>query len=126
LRREKRLSERIVQSLPIGLVVHDRNGDVILTNDRANEILGTTQAELNADEYESGSWKLRDADGEPVSYDRLPFTRVAAGEDLRDEPYTVLTRDGDVKQTVVSGARIRDEDDELTAVIIPFRVVGEE
>lgn len=126
LEQEKRLSEWIVQTLPIGLVVHDRNGDVLLTNERANEILGTTDGELNADDYESGRWELREPDGSPVPYDRLPFTRVMDGEDLEDVPYTVHTSDGDVIPIVVSGTRLRNDDGETEAVIIPFRVAERE
>ncbi|WP_277556199.1 hybrid sensor histidine kinase/response regulator [Halobaculum limi] len=126
LRLEKQLSERIVQSLPIGLVVHDQDGDVLLRNDRANEILSTTEIELRADTYESSSWELYEEDGELVSYERLPFTRAAAGEELRDVSYTVHTDDGRVKPIIVSGTRLCNDDGDTEAVIIPFETVTED
>lgn len=125
LRSEQRLSERIVQASPIAIVVHDRDGDIVLANERANEILGAEGTELAADAYESSTWELRDADGALIPYERLPFTRVVDGEELRNEPYTVNTGDGRTEQIVVHGAPLRDEDGSIEGAIIPFRLANE-
>jgi PAS domain S-box-containing protein len=120
LRAQERLSERIVQASPVAIVVHDADGDVILANERASEILGAIEDELHARAYEDSSWALYDDDGEYLAFDELPFSRVIAGEEIRNERLTVETGDGDRREIVAYGAPLRDEGGTIEGTVIPF------
>jgi len=125
LRAQQRLSERIVQASPVAVVVHDANGDVMLANRRAREVLGATAQELDAEAYEESSWSLYDESGEHVTSEDLPYSRVMRGEELRNEHFIVET-DGERRKIVVYGAPLRDETGTIEGSIIPFELVEEE
>ncbi|MFB6178942.1 MAG: response regulator [Halorientalis sp.] len=55
LQAQERLSERIVMASPVAIVVHDVDGDVMLANDRATDLLGTEIEELDGTSYASAS-----------------------------------------------------------------------
>lgn len=120
LRAQERLSERIVQASPVAIVVHDADGDVILANERASEILGAIEDELHAQAYENSSWALYGEDGEYLTFEELPFSRVLAGEEIRNEHLSVETGDGERREIVVHGAPLRDEDGNIDGTVIPF------
>ena len=126
LRAQKELSERIVRASPIAIVVHDLDGDVILTNERANEILGAATAELDARGYEGSSWQLFDADGDSVTFEELPYSQVVAGNEIRNQRYTVRTGDGRERTIIVHGAPLRDENGDIDGAIIPFELVNDD
>jgi PAS domain S-box-containing protein len=126
LRAERRLSKRIVSASPVAIVVHDYDGDVILANDRAQEILGVGTEELDARAYADSSWRLLDADGEYVPFEELPHSRVVAGEEVRNDRYTVHTGDGRARDIVVHGAPLHDEDGDIEGAVIPFDTVADE
>ena len=123
LRAQRRLSERIVNASPIAIVVHDRDGDVILANERASEILGASAEELDARAYGDSSWALFDAGGEYVPFEELPYSRVVDGENLRQVPYTVHAGEDHVEEIVVHGAPLRDDDGEIEGAVVPFDAV---
>lgn len=126
LHAQERLSERIVMATPIAIVVHDVNGDVMLSNDRATELLGTEIADLNGSNYEDAPWSLYDTSGTYVTADRLPYRRVVeTGLKLRNEQYIVRTGDGGEQHILVHGAPLRDEQGEIEGAIIPFEAYSE-
>ena len=51
LRQEKHRRDRILEATPMGIVVHDATGAVTLVNERARELLGATDAEMDAAAY---------------------------------------------------------------------------
>jgi PAS domain S-box-containing protein len=120
LQTQERLSNRIVAASPIAIVVYDVNGDVILANERAKELLGAAIEELDAAAYEEASWDLYDADGEYVTTEKLPSRRVIEGEEFRNEEHVVETGDGRRQSVFVYGAPLRDGDGVIDGAIIPF------
>ena len=122
---QERLSERIVKAAPVAIVVHDREGDVLLTNDRASEIIGTDTSDLDASAYSDSDWDLTDDDGEYVPPGALPYSRIVAGESIREERYTVRSGDGRVRDIVVYGAPLPDGDGGVDGAVVSFVTTDE-
>lgn len=122
LDREQTIRNRILEATPVGVVVHDVDGDVIYRNDRAEAILDAPQAELDGRAYEDASWSLTTLDGDPIESADLPYRRVIDSDArLADEPYRLVTRDGSVTRIAVYGVPLR-EDGTVTGAVIAFHV----
>jgi len=122
---QERLSERIVRAAPVAIVVHNRDGDVMLANERATAVLGTDASDLDAAAYPDSDWELTDADGDHVPLGALPYSRIVAGETIHDERYTVRTGDGCVRDIVVHGAPLRDDNGDVDGAVVSFMTADE-
>jgi PAS domain S-box-containing protein len=120
LRAQERLSERIVKASPIAIVVHDVDGDVVLANERARELLGASVDELDARAYADSPWNIYDEDGEHVPFEELPYSRVIDGEEIRNERYSIETGDGERREIVLYGAPLRDANGDIDGTVISF------
>jgi CheY-like chemotaxis protein len=120
--RERRIRGWILEATPVGIVGHDRWGDVLFLNDRATEILVAPTAELDGSAYAEARWELLTATGEPVSESALPYRRVVdSGTRLEGERYRLRTADGDERELVVHGSPLWDEaDEEVEGAVIAF------
>lgn len=123
--RERRIRDRILEATPVGIVGHDRTGDVLFLNDRATEILVAPVTELDGRAYPDAGWTLLTANGEPVTEDELPYRRVVdSGARLEGEHYRLQTSDGAEREIVVYGSPLWDgTDDHVEGAVIAFYVV---
>jgi PAS domain S-box-containing protein len=123
--RERRTRERILDAAPVGIVGHDRAGEVRFANDRAAEILAATPDELHGDAYADAGWTLLTEAGEPVQAAALPYRRVVdAGARLDAERYLLRTADGTERPIVVYGSPLRDDaGTDVAGAVIAFHPV---
>lgn len=109
LRRERDLTEQIVNTSPVGIHVVDGSGTIVYGNDRAAEILQTAPDERVGTALDERPWTFVDGDGEPLSTGADPFHAVRE----RDEPVydvrrTVRLPSGERRWLTYSGAPLRD------------------
>ncbi|QLK26226.2 PAS domain S-box protein [Natrinema zhouii] len=74
LRRERDLTERILETVPVSIYTIDFDGEFIGANQRALERIDSDESELT--EYSVDSWDIYDSEGEPIPLDEYPWTRV--------------------------------------------------
>jgi PAS domain S-box-containing protein len=121
LRQEKHRRDRILEATPMGVVVHDATGAVTLVNERARELLGATDAEMDAGAYQDAGWRLLTSDGDPIDYEGLPFSRVMASDaPIHDVEYVVERADGTRQPIAVHGAPLRDDSGTCSGAVIVF------
>jgi PAS domain S-box-containing protein len=85
LRRESNLLSRIAATSPIGIVVFDLQGRIILANDLVQQMSGLASEELRQQQYNAPNWRLLREDGSPLPDEDLPFARVLkTAEPVRD------------------------------------------
>ena len=107
--RELERFETVVETLPTGVLVFDREG-VVLANARAEEILGRSAKQMTDLSYDDAAWEITTFDGEPLPSDRLPVERVFEdGEPLFDEEHTVRRPDGTTVYLSVNAAPRSEE-----------------
>ncbi len=70
---------RIVETIPDGITIVDREGAITFANSSAERILGLTRAGITQRTYNDPQWKITTVDGGPFPDDELPFARVKAG-----------------------------------------------
>ncbi|WP_226022832.1 PAS domain-containing protein [Halomicrobium salinisoli] len=75
LRKERDLTEQILETVPVGICVIDADGTVLRANQRALDRIDVDAAGLT--ERSIDDWDLYDGEGEPVPAEERPWSRVA-------------------------------------------------
>jgi PAS domain S-box-containing protein len=126
LRRERGLTERVLDTTPTGIVVHDSDGEITMANTRAEEILGVDRVDLVERTHDDDVFQLRDVDDEWLPDSETPFARIAEhGEAITGEQVVVDTPDGD-RVLSVSGAPLWDDADEFDGAVMSVQDVTSE
>jgi PAS domain S-box-containing protein len=73
---EPQLLDRIFETSPTGIVVLTPEGSITRCNDRAEELLGLAEADIEGKTYEEPEWTFTDEAGEPVPESEHPFVQV--------------------------------------------------
>ncbi|MBI5030936.1 MAG: PAS domain S-box protein [Chloroflexi bacterium] len=111
----------VIASLPIGLVIYDRQGKPIMVNDSAQTLLGSYAQELYTPlEERLASQRARTLDGEPVTAELSPLYRALHhGETVRD--FKIVTnQDTEPAYTSINSAPVYDVNDQITGAVSTF------
>jgi PAS domain S-box-containing protein len=115
LRRERDLTEAILDTSVAALVIVDADGNISFANERAREILGA-DALYGMAHTETGT--LSELDGTELSPEEWPFQRIRAdGTPISGERYVFERPDGTTRYLSVNGAPLRDSDGEIRQVV---------
>ncbi|HKS24496.1 MAG TPA: PAS domain-containing protein [Thermoanaerobaculia bacterium] len=117
IRSDRRLLRQVLDTLPVGLIVVDRSGDILLSNPASVGIWGrmiTTGTERRAK-----SEGFRRPSGERIAADEWASLRALEhGETIRDELIDINTFDG-VRKTIKNyAAPIHDSDGGITGAVV--------
>ena len=74
LRRERDLTEQVLETAPVSICVVDSEGELVRANQRALDRIGIDEADLG--DYSVESWDLYDDEGELVPDDDRPWSTV--------------------------------------------------
>lgn len=66
----------LVEHLPAGVVVHDSESRVILSNPEGERLLGLTNAQMEGKAAMDGAWCFSNEKGEPLPLDQYPVNQV--------------------------------------------------
>jgi CheY-like chemotaxis protein len=123
--RQRDLIERIVESTPVGVVVHDETGDVVVANRRARDLLAMPEASLHVRAYDASEWTLCGADGTELDAAELPVARVIdTGEAIRGERYEVTTG-GLCRELVLNAEPLVNDAGGVDRVVVAFECSDE-
>jgi PAS domain S-box-containing protein len=84
LSRQHELQALILESIADGVVVADRQGQFLLWNRNAEQIVGSGPEPVSPDRWASHFGVFRDESGEPLPADELPLLRAIRGEPTVD------------------------------------------
>lgn len=103
------LTERLLATIPTGILVFDADGIIRLVNDRAQEILGASTEGLVGCSDDAPEFDLSDPNGEPLAAEEMPIERVRnSGEPVFGIEVSVRRSDGDRVWLSVNAAPLRD------------------
>jgi PAS domain S-box-containing protein len=111
----------IIENAPVGIILAEApNGEIILINKRAEEILGHAMLPTpNFDAY--AQWRSMHPDGRTVEPQERPLARaVTQGEVVRNEEYRYLRPDGRETWIRSSAAPVRDKLGHIVAGVVVF------
>ncbi|MCU4742026.1 PAS domain S-box protein [Halobacteria archaeon AArc-m2/3/4] len=126
LRRSEAQLHSLIEILPVGVVVADRDGGLVEVNNAAKDIWGGDV--LDADSLEEyDKFPVRWADtGDPVERDEWTIARVLQGEEITDPGiFEIEAADGERRTLSVRGMPIRDEYGVVTRGVITLTDITE-
>ncbi len=109
LRHERDFVAKVIDTSPVGIVAHNRQGEITFANAEAERVLDLTRDETGQ-KYNTPNSRITDFEGRPFPDDELPFRQVrATGRPVRGVRYAIENADGELVYLSVSGAPILDE-----------------
>ena len=118
LRRERDLSNRIIEDSPLGVTILDAEGTIVLANRQAEEILGLTESEMAGRKYNAPEWRIADTDGRPFPDGRMPFRLVmATGRPVHDVEHSITWPDGKSRILSISASPLFDARGQVERVV---------
>ena len=126
LRRERDLTEAIMDTSIAAIVIVDASGRISFANEPAGDILGGDADALRGRRH-GDTGTLRTLDGTPVAGEDLPFERIlATGESLSEERYIFEDEAGTRRYISVNGAPLRSNDGAIRQVVFSIDDVTEQ
>ncbi|MGI9057867.1 MAG: ATP-binding protein [Ktedonobacteraceae bacterium] len=125
--------EAIFESITDGVVVFSSKQQISRMNSAFRELIGITspiEAEqlFHPNDERRTQVTAHDENGQPLSYDQLPQSRILRGEVLKGANAAEVvfqTLDGHTKEVSVSGAPVRNQDGQLIGALCICRDVTE-
>ena len=124
--RESRYRE-LIAHLHVGVVVHARDTSILLSNDRAAELLGVTTSQMPGKKDADPAWSFVREDGTTLPTGEYPVNQVlATGQPLRDLVCGINQPGaGDVRWVVVNALPEFDDAHDLARVVVTFMDITE-
>jgi len=117
VRAGQRLLQRVLETLPAGVIVMNRAGDVVLHNPAATHIWGVTI--VSGQERWARSKGFRHGTGEAITAGEWASHRALdEGQTIRDELIDIETFDGERKTIENYAAPILDADGVITGAVV--------
>ena len=115
----------LLEQLPVGVGLTDRDGRFLIRNTLLNEFVGDTVP--SRDPTTQQRWNAWDADGNDLDPSEWPGARALRGE-VASPGCEMLYTAGDGKQiwTRVVSVPFRDQSDELTGIIVVFQNIDDQ
>lgn len=125
--------EAIFESITDGVFVFSNNQHISRMNSAFRELMGiTSQIEVeqffHPNDERRTQVTARDENGQPLSYDQLPQSRILRGEVLKGAnaaEVVLQTLDGRTREVSVNGAPVRNQDGQLIGALCICRDVTE-
>ncbi len=126
LRRERDLTEAIIDTSVAALVIVDNDGHISFSNERAREILGAAADTLHGMPHtETGT--LSDLEGTELPPDEWPFYHVLTeGTPISGERYVFERPDGTTRYLSVNGAPLHNSEGEIRQVVFSIEDITEQ
>jgi sigma-B regulation protein RsbU (phosphoserine phosphatase) len=127
LAAERNTMRQVLRQMPNGVVVSDREGNIIVRNVRSLDILEPGLDTDGPDDVRQDSWIARRSDGSRYRARELPLDRsLRTGEVVLGERIEIERHDGTVVTIEVDSAPIRSTDDEtIEGAVCVFQDVTE-
>lgn len=114
LQRERDLTNRILQTSPIGIMVLDRNGEIVRVNERCKSLLEIDDVET----YSPSDRAVYDEDRHPISINDHPFVHVLeTGEPIYDRVLQIELPSGDHRWLSINATPLLSDDGTIDRVI---------
>jgi len=126
LRRERDLTEAILDTSVAALVIVDADGHISFANERAGEILGDTPDALTGMRY-ADTGTLAPLDGTELPPDEWPFRRILdTRRPLSDERYVFRRPDGETRSLSVNAAPLYDANDDIRQIVFSIEDITDQ
>ena len=126
LRRERDLTEAILDTSVAALVIVDADGTISFANERAGDILGDTPDALTGMRY-ADTGTLSTPDGTELPLDEWPFQRIMDTQrPISDERYVFRHPDKKPRHLSINAAPLFDADDTIRQVVFSIEDITDQ
>jgi len=109
LRKQKEITEGIINTTPTAITMVDANGILTFANTNALTLFKLTKNEIIHRSYDSEKWEIMDIDGSFFPEEKLPFNRIKKTfESVHNIQHSVKTGEGLTLLVSISGAPLFD------------------
>ncbi len=116
----------VVKTVPVAVVLLDRNGKIVMTNDECQNIFGVSQTEILRRQLDDDGWKAETIEGQPFPRDQHPFRCVLdEGCAVRDVRYSILWPDQSRRYVSVNASPVADTK-YGPAIVCAFKDISDE
>lgn len=118
---ENRLKmKNTLESLNLGIVEIDYEGDILFANAKACEILDMSYDELTRKFYFQRDWQQIDLEGNPYPPEKLPLALALQKQQVDDLRHGIQDKKGRVKILSVNATPLLDSHDQLYGAVASF------
>jgi PAS domain S-box-containing protein len=115
---ERRI-ERVLETVPVGIVLLTVGGKITRANSRAEELLGLSRDTMDGVEYDHSDWNIWDDAGDPVPRADHPVTHVrATGETVQGFTHGITLPDGTERWLSSNAAPVEREDGGVEQIVV--------
>ncbi|MFP4300091.1 MAG: PAS domain S-box protein [Spirulinaceae cyanobacterium] len=126
LRNERDLLNAIMQTSVAAISVVDAAGNIIFANDRAEEILGVSKADIQQLSCNNPAWNIADFEGLPLPNQQLPFEPVMkTGKPIFNVQQTLISPQGDRKHLSINGSPLKDNEGKIVGVVFSVNDISD-
>ncbi|WP_433625637.1 PAS domain S-box protein [Halomicrococcus sp. NG-SE-24] len=126
LAQERDRTRQLFETSPTGILLLNRDGEVVEANDRAGEILGLAESEIVGRPYDDPAWDIVNERGDPMPPEEYPFRQVVEdGDPVYDAVLGVSRPDGDRVWLSVNATPVLDDDGSVAEVVATVTNVTE-
>lgn len=126
LLHEKNLLEKILNTSPLGITFVDKNGNLTLANEVAEQVLGLSQSEILERTYDDPDWEICSFDGNPYPEEELPFNIVRKTlTPVFNIEHAIINKEGRKKYLSINSAPILNDQDEFDGMVSTLTDVSE-
>lgn len=114
----------LIDVMPVGIVVMDTKGNIILTNKTSEDILGGNANKLGGRVTSSDEkvYFLHSVDGSKIPLEELPYWQtIKNGKTMKDEEILVRRKDKTEKVILISSAPVYDNNGNITNGVAVFK-----
>ena len=125
LQAERDIVERVLETSPVGILVHDADQRITRANEKAAEIMGVAAGALEGSRTPPEGMRILSAEGEPRSREEAAVHLAKKrGEPVRDKKFVLETPEGD-RRTIIADVVPLFDEGELQRIVSTFDDVTE-
>ncbi len=115
---QRNLIEKLLEILPLGIIILDKNGKIIHVNSQIVDIFQITKEYLLKRGFNDSYWKIKDFTGNPLPVNELPFYIVKTTfQKVVDRRLTIEFPNGFKKYISISAGPLFDEKGDFDGMV---------
>jgi PAS domain S-box-containing protein len=126
LEQERDLVREILETVPVGISVHDTDGSISFMNEQMESVGGRPLADIEGSPHDESRYGLVDRHGEPLGPGETPFDRVVSrGATVHNQVVGVRRPSGERVWLSVSGSPQYNDRGELERTVFALEDITE-
>lgn len=114
IHEERNLLDAVLRISSVAVTVLNPEGQIVLANDHATQVLGVSRQQAESMNYNSPDWGITNWAGEPIADKDLPFSvMIKTRKPVKDHPLAIHPPDGQRRLLTINGEPIFNPDGSL-------------